>query len=160
VTVKLSADMQRTVLEQRLGFVATVTEDGQPNLSPKGTTTVWDDERLMFADVASPGTVANLRANPHVEINVVDPILRKGFRFTGTATVHTDGEMFERGIRILRGRGSTLDPDRIRSIVVIDVTSAAPLVSPVYDNGTTEEVIVGRWLAYYGDLYQGELYPR
>jgi uncharacterized protein len=158
--VKLSADMQRTVLEQRLGFVATVTEDGQPNVSPKGTTTVWDDERLMFADVASPGTVANLRANPQVEINVVDPILRKGFRFTGTATVHTDGEMFERGIRILRGRGSTLHPDRIRSIVVIDVTSAAPLVSPVYDNGTAEEVIVGRWLAYYGDLYRDDRYPR
>jgi predicted pyridoxine 5'-phosphate oxidase superfamily flavin-nucleotide-binding protein len=151
--VKLSPEMQRAVLEQRLGFVATVSEDGQPNVSPKGTTTVWDDERLMFADVASPGTVANLTANPHVEVNVVDPILRKGFRFKGTATVHTDGEMFERGIRILRGRGSALDMDRIRSIVVIDVTSAAPLVSPIYDDGTSEEVIVRRWLDYYGDLY-------
>ena len=107
----------------------------------------------MFADVASPGTVANLAENPHVEVNVVDPILRKGFRFKGTATVHTGGDMFERGIRILRGRGSTLDRDRIRSIVVIDVTSAAPMISPVYDDGTPEEVIVRRWLDYYGDLY-------
>lgn len=151
--MKLSPEMQRAVLEQRLGFVATVTEDGQPNVSPKGTTTVWDDERLMFADVASPRTVANLAANPHVEVNVVDPILRKGFRFKGTATVHTDGDMFERGIRILRGRGSTLGRDRIRSIVVIDVTSAAPVISPVYDDGTPEEVIVRRWLDYYDDLY-------
>jgi len=79
--MKLSADMQRVVREQRLGFVATVTPDGRPNLSPKGTTGLWDDERLFFADIASPGTVANLRANPHVEVNVVDPILRKGFRF-------------------------------------------------------------------------------
>ena len=79
--MKLSSDMQRLVLEQRLGFVATVTEDGRPNVSPKGTTTIWDDERLMFADVASPGTVTNLAANPYVEVNVVDPILRKGFRF-------------------------------------------------------------------------------
>ena len=75
--MKLSADMQRVVREQRLGFVATVTPDGRPNLSPKGTTGLWDDERLFFADIASPGTVAN----PHVEINVVDSILRKGFRF-------------------------------------------------------------------------------
>ena len=151
--MKLSSEMQRVVLEQRLGFVATVTEDGRPNVSPKGTTTVWDDEQLMFADVASPGTVTNLNANPHVEVNVVDPILRKGFRFSGTATVYTEGEMFERGIRILRGRGSALDMDRVRSIVVIDVTSAAPLISPIYDNGTAEEVIVRRWLDYYGDLY-------
>src|SRR3984893_7795845 len=99
--------MQRAVLEQRLGFVATVTADGQPNVSPTGTTTVWDDERLMFADVASPGPVANLAANPHVEVNVVDPILRKGFRFKGTATVHTGGEFVEWGIRIWRRRGPT-----------------------------------------------------
>ena len=145
--------MQRLVLEQRLGFVATVTEDGRPNVSPKGTTTMWDDERLMFADVASPGTVANLATNPNVEVNVVDPILRKGFRFKGTATVYTAGDMFERGVRILRGRGSALDLNRIRSIVVIEVSSAAPLISPIYDDGTAEEVIVRRWLDYYGDLY-------
>jgi uncharacterized protein len=147
--------MQRVVLEQRLGFVATVTEDGRPNVSPKGTTTIWDDERLMFADVASPGTVTNLATNPHVEINVVDPILRKGFRFKGTATVYTSGDMFERGVRILRGRGSALNMDRIRSIVVIEVTSAAPMVSPIYDDGTPEELIVRRWLDYYGHLYSG-----
>lgn len=151
--MKLSGEMQRVVLEQRLGFVATVTEDGRPNVSPKGTTTIWDDERLMFADVASPGTVMNLATNPHVEVNVVDPILRKGFRFKGTATVYTSGDMFERGVRILRGRGSALDMNRVRSIVVIEVTSAAPVVSPIYDDGTPEELIVRRWLAYYGDLY-------
>jgi predicted pyridoxine 5'-phosphate oxidase superfamily flavin-nucleotide-binding protein len=146
--------MQRLVLEQRLGFVATVTEDGRPNVSPKGTTTIWDDERLMFADVASPGTVTNLASNPYVEVNVVDPILRKGFRFKGTATVYTAGDMFERGVRILRGRGSALDLNRIRSIVVIEVSSAAPLISPIYDGGTPEDVIIRRWLDYYSDLYE------
>jgi predicted pyridoxine 5'-phosphate oxidase superfamily flavin-nucleotide-binding protein len=62
--------MQRVVLEQRLGFVATVTRDGAPNLSPKGTTTVWDERHLMFADIASPRTIENLASNPSVEINV------------------------------------------------------------------------------------------
>lgn len=51
--VKLTADMQRILNEQRLGFVASVCEDGTPNLSPKGTTTVWDDEHLVFADICS-----------------------------------------------------------------------------------------------------------
>ena len=69
-------------------FVATVTAEGRPNLSPKGgTTTLWDEEHLMFADLASPGTIENLATNPHVEINVVDPILRKGYRFKATAAV-------------------------------------------------------------------------
>ena len=102
----LSADVQQFVLDQRLGFVATVRPDGSPNLSPKGTTIVWDDDHLMFADIASPQTVENLRLDPRVEINVVDPIVRKGYRFRGTGVVHRDGPDYERGLQLLRDRGS------------------------------------------------------
>ena len=58
----LTADMKRVVEQQQLGFVATVSPDGSPNLSPKGTTAVWDDDHLIFADICSPATIANLRA--------------------------------------------------------------------------------------------------
>jgi uncharacterized protein len=78
--MRLSDDMQRLVREQQLGFVATVCPAGTPNLSPKGTTTVWDAEHLVFLHLHSPGTVANLQRNPGIEINVVDPIVRKGYR--------------------------------------------------------------------------------
>ena len=149
--------MQRVVLEQRLGFVATVTPDGRPNLSPKGTTTVFDDEHLMFADIVSPGTVANLASNPTVEINVVDPVVRKGYRFKGTATVYPDGDMYERGLAVLRERGSTISRSRVRSIVVIEVTDAAPLISPAYDEGATEVTIVERWLRHHNDLHRREV---
>ncbi len=69
----LTDDMKRVIREQRLGYVATVCPDGTPNLSPKGTLTTGDDDHLVFADIHSPRTVANLRHNPHVEVNVVDP---------------------------------------------------------------------------------------
>jgi predicted pyridoxine 5'-phosphate oxidase superfamily flavin-nucleotide-binding protein len=152
--VELSSDMQRVVLEQSLGFVATVTRDGRPNLSPKGTTTVWDQHRLMFADIASPGTVENLASNPNVEINVVDPIVRKGYRFKGHATTHTSGVMFDRGLAILRARGFTTRPERVRSIVVIEITGAAPLVSPAYDDGATEETVSEHWLRHHTELHR------
>jgi predicted pyridoxine 5'-phosphate oxidase superfamily flavin-nucleotide-binding protein len=145
--------MQRVVLEQRLGFVATVTPDGRPNVSPKGTTTVFDDSHLMFADIVSPGTVENIRSNADVEINVVDPIVRKGYRFRGRATVHTSGDEFERGLVVLRDRGSTTARERIRSIVVVEVTAAARLVSPAYDDGASEDAITERWLQYYTQLH-------
>ncbi len=50
----LDDEMKRLLLEQRLGFVATVCPDGTPSLSPKGTTTIFDDEHLVFADIISP----------------------------------------------------------------------------------------------------------
>ena len=151
--MELSADMQRVVIEQSLGFVATVTADGRPNLSPKGTTTVFDAHHLVFADIASPGTTENLASNPYVEVDVVDPIVRKGYRFEGIASVHTSGDTFDRGLTVLRERGYTTKTERIRSIVLIEVTGAAPLVSPAYDDGTPEAVIAERWLQRYRDLH-------
>ncbi len=65
----LTEDMKRVIREQPLGYVATVCPDGTPNLSPKGTTTVWDDDHLVFADIRSPRTIANLKQNPSIEIN-------------------------------------------------------------------------------------------
>ncbi|MEP6659857.1 MAG: pyridoxamine 5'-phosphate oxidase family protein [Acidimicrobiales bacterium] len=154
--MELSADMQRVVLEQSLGFVATVTHDGRPNLSPKGTTTVWDEHHLMFADIASPGTVENLASNPNIELNVVDPIVRKGYRFKGIATAYTSGPMFNRGLAVLRERGFTTRRERVRSIVVVEITDAAPLVSPAYDDGAEETTISERWLRHHTGLHSSE----
>jgi len=141
----LTHDMQR-MIEAELGFVATVCPDGTPNLSPKGTTAVWDDDHLVFADLRSPGTVENLRANASIEINVVDQLVRKGYRFKGTGTVHTGGELFERGVAFYEARGTVDARERIRGIVIVAVTRALTVTSPAYDVGATEEELRQRYL--------------
>jgi predicted pyridoxine 5'-phosphate oxidase superfamily flavin-nucleotide-binding protein len=146
----LDADMQQVVETQRLGFVASVSADGTPNLSPKGTLAVWDDEHLVFAHIHSAQTVANIEdGNAVVEVNVVDPILRKGYRFRGPATVHRDGPSYDAGTRFYRER-SGLATDRIRAIVLIRVDHAAAVISPAYDDGTSEREIEIRSLNLYG----------
>jgi uncharacterized protein len=136
--------MKRVVGEQRLGFYATVCADGSPNLSPKGTTYVLDDERLFFADIRSPQTVANIRRGSPVEVNVVDPLVRKGYRFKGPGEVHDPGSgRFEECIARLREAGSSL-ADRVNAIVVIEVREARPLTSPIYDDGDLSEADVIR----------------
>jgi predicted pyridoxine 5'-phosphate oxidase superfamily flavin-nucleotide-binding protein len=142
--------MKRMVSEQRLGFVASICPDGTPNLSPKGTTAVWDDEHLIFADICSPGTIANVQGQPIVEINVVDPVARKGYRFKGPATVYIEGPLFEQGLAFYRTRG-TVSP--IKHIVLVKVERALPLISPAYDHGKTEEEIREYWLGYWETLY-------
>jgi len=134
----LTEDMRR-VVEAELGFIATVCPDGTPNLSPKGTTAVWDDDHLVFADLRSPGTVANLRSNASIEINVVDQLVRKGYRFKGTGAVHTDGDVFERGVQFYEARGTVKARERIRGIVIVSVERALPVTSPAYDIGATED---------------------
>jgi uncharacterized protein len=150
----LTEDMKRVVTEQRLGFVATVCPDGTPSLSPKGTTAVWDDEHLVFADIRSPGTVENLSVNPAVEVNVVDPIARKGYRFKGEATVLTQGALFEQILAFYQNRAAPVQdaPSRIRSMVLVKVERALPLDSPAYDLGRTEEAVRAQWWSHYARL--------
>ena len=88
----LTADMKRIIEEQGLGFVATTAPDGTPNLSPKGAFFVVDDQMIAFGEVRSPGTIRNLRTSPRIEVNFVDPFVRKGYRFAGTADVVERGD--------------------------------------------------------------------
>jgi predicted pyridoxine 5'-phosphate oxidase superfamily flavin-nucleotide-binding protein len=145
--------MKRVVEEQRLGFVATVCPDGTPNLSPKGTVSVWDDDHLVFANIRSPGTLANLRQNANVEVNVVDPFLRKGYRFKGVASVVESGALYDAAITFYKDRGSTVTA--IREIVMLRVQRAQPIDSPVYDLGFTEDEVRVRWERYYQAIRAG-----
>jgi uncharacterized protein len=146
----LTDDMRRVFDEQQLGFIATVCPDGTPNLSPKGTTAVWDDDHLIFADICSPGTIANLRRNPVLEINVVDNLSRKGYRFKGSATILSEGPEFEEAIEFYKRRGSTSTK---RHIVLVKIERAAPLISPVYDLGDSETQVSARWRRYWEGLW-------
>ena len=150
----ISVDMQRVVEEQRLGFVATVCPDGTPNVSPKGTTAVWDADHLVFANIRSPGTLANLRQNANVEVNVVDPFLRKGYRFKGVASVLDSGALYDRVIAFYKERGSLVSV--IREVVMVQVQSAQPIDSPAYDLGLTEDEVRGRWERYFQSLRAGQ----
>jgi uncharacterized protein len=144
----LTEAMMRLVREQRLGYVATVAEDGSPNVSPKGSLTVLDDSNLVFADIESPHTVVNLSKNPRVEINVVDPYVRKGYRFRGTATILRTGVSYWKVLEMYRAEGA--DIRRIRSVVIVEVEQALPLISPIYLIGThLEDEIRALWQEFY-----------
>jgi predicted pyridoxine 5'-phosphate oxidase superfamily flavin-nucleotide-binding protein len=146
----LSAEMQQLVRGQKLGYVATVCADGTPNLSPKGTLTVWDDDHLVFLDIRSPVTAANLSERPAVEVNVVDPLARRGYRFKGRATVLAEGALFDEVLARYRADG--LGPYTIRHVVLIEVERAAEVRSPGYDLGLTEADLRARFRAHYAQL--------
>jgi predicted pyridoxine 5'-phosphate oxidase superfamily flavin-nucleotide-binding protein len=133
-----------------LSFVATVNSDGTPNLSPKASLTSRDNE-LFFADIASPKTIANLRRNPAIAINVVDIFSRRGYRFNGTATILEPGEpdytFVAEWVWGINGRNYPVD-----AVVRIAVKEALPLHSPAYkfDSTTTEDALRQSFMTKYG----------
>ncbi len=134
---------------QKLGYVATVTSDGRPNISPKGTIIGWTSEMLAFADIRSPDTMRNLQTNSFVEINVIDPLLRKGYLFKGEAKTVDDDSLFEEILNHYRKKGIK---SPINSIVLVRVSDVSEVTSPLYDMGISEQEIKTRWKKHFENL--------
>jgi uncharacterized protein len=140
----LTDDMRAVIKAAHLCFAATVTPDGRPNVSPKGTIRVWDDAHLFFLDIASPGTRANLAHAPWLELNVVEQLSRRGYRFAGRAAVHFPGSpVYAEGVRRVYGDAPPLAP--AAAVVLLAVERTAPLLSPAYWRDNDETALRKLW---------------
>ena len=127
---------------QKLGYVATVSSDCKPNVSPKGTISRWDSKTLSFADIRSPDTIKNLEENPHVEISVIDPLFRRGYLFQGKGSIVKNGDVFEAILNSYRKKGIK---SPIKSIVLVEISQVTEVTSPLYDMGISESEIKAKW---------------
>ncbi len=147
-------DFAKQIIERfPLGFVATVTNEGMPSLSPKGTFFVLDDETIAFGEIRSPGTMKNLEHQAKAEVNFADIWLRKGVRIFGDVEVVSRGSSeFE----TLFPRWETAFPalaHRINAIVKISAERVKPVVTPPYDDGATEEEMIALYKQKFGEIY-------
>ncbi len=135
--------MRAVIDTQHLCFAATVGSDGRPNLSPKGTIRVWDSEHLFFCDIESPNTRRNLQTNPWIEINIVDPLSRRGYRFIGKATLHRDDDTYRKAVEQITSEENA--DYKVHSVVLIRVERAAPIYSPGYEHVHDESEMRKMW---------------
>lgn len=151
--MKLPMSAVRCIEQWRLGFVATATPGGRPNLSPKGTFIVVDRETVAFGEIRSPQTVVNLTVNPELEINFVDQFVRKGVRIRGHAVfVRRGTAKFEALFPEFEALWGEL-AWRINLIVKVPVDEVRPLTTPPYDDGATEDEMVALYKKRFAEMY-------
>jgi predicted pyridoxine 5'-phosphate oxidase superfamily flavin-nucleotide-binding protein len=102
-----------------LCYLATASSDGEPNVSPKGSILVLDEDHLALADIMSPGSRANLEQNKRVAVYVCRPEKFQGFQFKGTAELSKDGPVYDRLAAAIEEKGLELPP--IQNAVKIKV---------------------------------------
>ncbi len=144
--VIITEEIKNFVNFQKLGYVATISADNTPNLSPKGTIIVLDESHLSFVHIHSPQTVENLKHNPSIEINVVDPFSRRGYRFKGIAEIISSGDKFTKIISYYKTLGVK---SSIKSIILVKIEKLSEVLSPLYDLGYTEEELKTKWKKHY-----------
>jgi predicted pyridoxine 5'-phosphate oxidase superfamily flavin-nucleotide-binding protein len=129
----------------RLGFVATVSADGRPNVSPKGTFIVLDEETIAFGEMRSPNTMANLAHQSEVEVSFVDVLSRKGVRIRGEARIIEPSAEYD----ALTPKFQSIWGDELLTMfnvfIVISCAEVKPLQSPIFETGYQESDLRAQW---------------
>lgn len=101
---KLTKEMREMIAAQQC-YVATVNADGTPNIGPKRSTRVLDEEHLAYNEGTAKQTWENVRRGSKVAIAVADRETMKGFRFVGAPEIVTSGSLFEGAVAMAKERG-------------------------------------------------------
>lgn len=110
----------REFMEQdRLAYISTVSPDGVPNVAPKGSLVLLDDEHLVFADLYAGKTRSNLEKNPTIAVAIVNPAAYQGYQFKGTAELVDRGPAYDEVVA--RVEGGKMDLPRAKYAVKIRV---------------------------------------
>ena len=129
--MKAPNDIQYWVDQSVLCWLATSSPEGEPNVSPKEAFTLYEDNWILIANIASPNTLRNLKANPKVCISFIDVFVQKGLQIKGTAEIidNTDNDYPEME-RVLLNLTQGKFP--FNSITKIAVEKVKPIIAPSY----------------------------
>lgn len=111
----------------KMAWVATADQKGIPNLAPKGTLQVVDDQTLAFADIFSLKTRAALEQNPKAAVAVVDAEKPEGYQFKGDVEMLNSGSLYEQIKEGLKKAAPGLpEPKYVAKITVQEIYSLTP----------------------------------
>ena len=136
----------------RMGFIATVSAEGRPNVSPKGTFVVLDEAMIAFGEMRSPNTLANIAHQAEVEVNFIDVLSRAGLRIRGAAQVVERGAAFDALLPAFRPHWDDDLLAMFNVIVTIACDELRPVRSPAYETGATEAELRTLWKSKIAEM--------
>lgn len=127
----LTAEVKNSIEQSVLCWLATVSKDGTPNVSPKEIFLADDDTHLLIAHIASSGSVQNIRSNPNVCVSFIDVFVQKGYKLVGHATLILDDDptFGRRAVSLKRKAGAAF---KVRAVIAVEVHEVQPILAPSY----------------------------
>jgi hypothetical protein len=83
LTIEIKKYLERSVL----CWLATVSSENEPNVSPKEIFNYYGTDKIIIANIASPRTVQNIEQNEKVCLSFIDILVQKGFQVKGKAKI-------------------------------------------------------------------------
>lgn len=127
----LTHEIQKSIDESILCWLATCDNSGQPNVSPKEVFLAEDTEHILIANIASPKSISNIYENKKVCVSFVHIFKQKGYKLYGVAQelTHGDSQYAAMHKRLYSISG---EPYPIQSIIRVKIESTVPIIAPSY----------------------------
>lgn len=138
-----------------LCWLATISEDGTPNVSPKEIFVPEGDTYVLIAHVASPKSVRNIKVNPKVCLSFVEVFEQRGFKLNGTArVVEPSDSHYDSRVAPLKKIATERFP--IQSFIEVEVQKVARILAPRYKlyPETTPEAQIERAVKTYNRVLE------
>nr|WP_321233528.1 pyridoxamine 5'-phosphate oxidase family protein [uncultured Psychroserpens sp.] len=129
--MELTANIKNYIDKSVLCWLATVSKDNMPNVSPKEIFNYYKTDSIIVANIASPQTVSNIKHNANVCISFIDVLVQKGFQIKGKAMIvkKTDLEFSDMETVLLK---MTHGKFPFSSITKITIEQVKPIIAPKY----------------------------
>lgn len=88
----LTSDVLRMLESTVLCWLATVSVDGSPNVSPKEAFVYDGEGKILVAHIASPVSVQNIRETGKACASFLDVFVQKGFKIDCNARIVREGD--------------------------------------------------------------------
>lgn len=88
----LDVHVLRLADESVLCWLATSSVSGQPSVSPKEVYSVYNNDSIIIANIASPNSARNIRENPNACVSFVNIFTQKGYQIKGAARCLGNGD--------------------------------------------------------------------
>ncbi len=129
--MKLTQEIKESIDKSVLCWLATISSENIPNVSPKEVFNYYGTEAIIIANIASPQSIRNIKQNENVCLSFIDILVQKGFQIKGSAEIigKTDLE-FSKMEKILAQITEGKFP--FATIIKITVKQVKPIIAPKY----------------------------
>lgn len=127
----LTPEIKASIDKSVLCWLATVSSDTMPNVSPKEAFTYYQEEYVIIANIASPQSVKNILQNPKVCVSFIDIFIQKGFQLKGNAQIieESNPEFAQVSVPIL---AITQGKYPFKSVTKTKIEQIKPIIAPSY----------------------------
>lgn len=118
IRMKELTEEMKQMLAKQLPIQATTNQDGIPDIGPKRSLRVYNDNTLIYNENTGGQTLQNITSGSKMAVVVVDREALDGYRFVGTPELFKEGKPFEDAVLFAEKNG--MKPPKFAVLIHIE----------------------------------------